>query len=285
MSVFANLANTHASWALPILNQHGKTMSIIKVKTKLDEYKHRACSSDINELSGRTNRSDITFFVNTEISKRMGFKPNEVIVDIGCGDGTLLEIAENKGASCIGILPSEEEVTRVRERFLTKADRINIEQGLASKTDLPDKVADNVVCNGVFLLLDEEDVNLALKEISRITKPNSQVYIGELCFRDETEGKNYGDSILKWLLWVLLNQGGREFLSRCKQTLRALFTTEQMLILPKNHYYCTPEEFISRAKLYGLNINEHFPHKSISSNNEIIKSDSRQDYIFIKGDG
>ncbi|RTR39288.1 class I SAM-dependent methyltransferase [Shewanella canadensis] len=256
-------------------------MSIIKVKTKLDEYRYRAKSADINELSGRTNRSDITHFVNGEIAKRMEFKQGDIVVDIGCGDGTLLEIAESEGSFGIGILPSEEEVTRVRDRFLTNSDRIKIEQGLASKTELPDEVANKVVCNGVFLL-DEEDVNLALKEISRITKPNSFVYIGELCFRDETEGKNYGDSILKWLLWVLWNQGGGEFLSRLKQTLRAIFTTEQMLILPKSHYYCTPEEFISRAKSFGLNINEHFPHKSISLNNEVIKSSSRQDYIFIK---
>lgn len=255
-------------------------MSIIKVDSRIEEYRHRARANDINELSGRTHRSDLTLFVNSEIKKHMELIEGDVLVDIGCGDGTLLYLAEKQRVSCIGILPTDEEVKRVRDRFSNSQAKVRIEKGLAPKTNLPSNIASKVVCNGVFPILNYDEVGLALKEIVRISMQGALVYIGELPFNNENEGKDYGDSILKWLLWVFKTQGFGQFTIRLKQTLKAIFSKEPLIIVPKEHYYSTPEDFIKKAKSVGLIIKETFRHKSISLNKEIIESNSRQDYLF-----
>jgi len=255
-------------------------MSIIKVKSRLDEYRYRAQSKDINELSGRPNRSDITNFVNMEIAAKMEFTREDVLVDIGCGDGTLLKLAKEHGASCIGILPTEEEVSRLRDSLSESHSDIKVEKGSASKTDLPSNVATKIVCNGVLLLLSENDAILALKEIVRLAKHNALIYIGEHPFCDEYIGKNYGDSIIAWLLWVLKNQGVRQFGIRLKQTLRAIFSKELMIITPKGNHFCSPDEFIQEARKAGLVAKDNFRHKSITLKGDIVESSSRQDYLF-----
>ena len=255
-------------------------MSIIKTDSWIEVYRNRAKSGDINELSGRTHRSDITQFVNSEIASKMEIESGDIVVDIGCGDGTLMQLLEMKGASGFGILPTSDEVERVQARFSEPGTEIRIEKGLATNTNLPSNMANKVVCNGVFNLLGANDVDLALKEIARISKNNALIYIGEVPFCNEMDGKNYGDSLIKWLFWVLKNHGINQFLIRVIQTLKAVFSKEHLIIKPKGFYYCTPDNFISKAKSYGLINKDTFRHKSISPKKETVESDSRQDYMF-----
>jgi ubiquinone/menaquinone biosynthesis C-methylase UbiE len=70
----------------------------------------------------------------------------------------------------------------------------------------------------------------ALREIARITKPSGHVFIGEVPYVNEHEGKKYGDSISLWLWWVLRNQGLAQFFTRLKQTFVALFYKEPDLV-------------------------------------------------------
>jgi len=46
-------------------------MSIIRVESRIEEYKYRARAKNINELSGRTNREDLTWFINSEIVNKI----------------------------------------------------------------------------------------------------------------------------------------------------------------------------------------------------------------------
>lgn len=250
------------------------------MSSKIEEYRYKAKSKDLNELSGRTHRSDVTLFVNCQIEKYMSFNEGDVVVDIGCGDGTLLQLIEKHIASCIGILPTEEEVERVRTRFSNSHSNIQIEKGLASSTYLPTNMATKVVCNGVLLLLKQDEIDLALEEIARISKQGALVYIGELPYLNELEGRDYDDSILKWLLWVFKNEGIGQFILRLNQTLKAIFSKEPFIISTKEHYYCSPESFITKARNFGFLLKDNFPHKTISLNKEIIESNSRQDYLF-----
>lgn len=253
-------------------------MAIIKVNSRLDEYKHRAKSNDINELSGRTNRSDVTLFVAQQIFNNLDLQPDDIFVDIGCGDGTLLEISKNIISSGTGVLPNNEEVSRVTNRF--KNSNISIIQGFSNATGLKNDNYTKIASNSVFLLLNEDIVDKTLEEIYRISKPNALVFIGELPLYNEVEGKDYGNSIIKWLIWTYKNEGIKRFFYRLKQTINAVFSKEPFLVAPKEQYFVSKDDFIKQAENFGFELVDTFRHTTITEDKKLVQSPSRQDYIF-----
>lgn len=267
-------------------------MTIVKAKSFIESYRAKARSNDINELSGRTGRSDLTRFVINEMARKLPTETNTILVDVGCGDGLFLLKSADNGLDSfrgrlIGILPTTEEVARVRNHLLlesnTKRHLISIELGLAEKINLPSNYCDILACNGVLLLLqNKKNVSAALMEFHRITKTGGTIFIGEMPETNEMAGKNYGDSITSWLYFVLKNQGFRSFLTRLKQTLLTLFSSEPFVISPKNHFYMPPVNFIALLAEHGIEVAEHYKHKEIDNEGNIFESKTRWDYIAVK---
>lgn len=256
-------------------------MSIVKVHSKIDKYRELAKSKNLHALSGRANRSDITEFISNYIYDKLNIVDGDRVVDIGCGDGTLLYKLINRDVEAIGILPTNEEVLRVQEKF-SCVDHINIKEGLTIDTKLENASVDKIVCNGVFIALSTPDeVKKSLNEISRISKRGAKIYIGELPFKNETEGKNYGNSISRWLLWVLKNQGIIAFIKRCIEVITAMFSQEPLIIADKKHFFVDEQTFIDWASTFGINI-EICERSKILVNNQSSASTSRNDYVFSK---
>ena len=82
----------------------------------------RSYAKDINEMSGRNNRPDLTKFISKRILELL---PNEKgnLVDIGCGDGSLLKLAikEKRFKNLTGVLPTLEEVSRMKIEIKEKS--------------------------------------------------------------------------------------------------------------------------------------------------------------------
>lgn len=254
-------------------------MAIVKCKSHIEVYEHKARSLESHELSGRTGRHDLTRFVCESISPHLSLCPTDIFVDIGCGDGTLLNTVAGSVFEAIGVLPTNAEVVRVRQ-LLSRAHNVQIQRGLAQSTGLPAQFADKVVCNGVFILLADHEVDAALQEIARIAKPRSVTFIGEVPILNEFEGKTYGDSIGKWLWYVLRTQGIHAFLARLRQTVGAIFSAEPFLIAPKSHFFSSPERFIERGRSLGLVMKKYFRHREVTIRGEPRESQSRYDYVF-----
>ena len=208
-------------------------MSIIRVQSVIEKYRELAKSESLHALSGRADRSDITAFISDYIYANLSINDGESLVDIGCGDGTFLSKFIDRNVNAIGILPTNEEVLRVQEKF------------------------------------------------SRIAKPGAEIYIGELAFKNEMEGKNYGNSILGWLVWVLRHQGAKAFIKRFNEVVKAVFTKEPFIIADKKHFYVRVDIFIKWAIACGLEIVKHQKSKTLI-NSQICDSDSRYDYVFRK---
>lgn len=270
-------------------------MTIIKTKDSIEAYRARAKSSDINELTGRTGRSDLTKYVVSQIIKKISIKNNFNILDVGCGDGLFLTETSKKingkfTGELIGILPTNEEVARVKDHLEKNYENnrnipIRIDIGRLGKVNLPESYCDIIVCNSVFHVGNrtQEDTEIALKEFNRIIKIGGTLFIGELPDTDENIGKDYGESILSWLFWVLKNQGIKSFFSRLKQTIPALFSKEPFVITPKQKmFYMEPSNFIRIAERYDFEILSKFKHKEIDKNGLDCLSKTRWDYIFKK---
>lgn len=144
---------------------------------------------------------------------------------------------------------------------------------------------DIVVCNGVLNLagMTMFDLKEALSEFCRITKKRGKLYIGEMPDKNELEGKNYDDSILKWLWWVLKNEGLKSFFSRVKQVFFALISNEPLIIHPKKlNVFMKPIKFIKLASKYGFKIKEYYKHRQINTKGKKFTSKSRWNYLFFK---
>ncbi|MGA8763835.1 MAG: class I SAM-dependent methyltransferase, partial [Candidatus Sulfotelmatobacter sp.] len=116
-------------------------------------------------LRGRDKR-EITLLIHERIAEEVQLHAGDDLVDVGCGDGTLLRMAARVGArSAIGLLATDEEVAVLRRSGL------EAKQGLADHLPLADECASVIVCNNVLLVVPRERVPASLSEIHRIAKP------------------------------------------------------------------------------------------------------------------
>ena len=264
-------------------------MTIFKAKNSIEEYKYRTFSKDINELSGRTGRKMLTDFVNKEIIKII----NELnlincnLIDIGCGDGSLVKMAANSKnyKNIIGISPNIEEVVLIEKNFQESKLNIKpkIKQGNTTNIPFQDQMFDITVINGVLLLLENEQKLIdSILEIKRISKANSYLFIGEMPFLNECSEHTYGDSILLWLIYVLRVEGYKEFLRRLKQVAKSLVSKEPFIIFPKRVLFYEKESFIKLLQDFGFELVFSKPHKELDNEGNKIISRSRNDYLFKK---
>jgi len=111
---------------------------MIKTNT-FEEYKARSFGKDINDMSGRNNRAYLTKYVSKRILSLLPRLQGN-LVDIGCGDGTLLRMAyeENRFQNITGVLPTLEELNRLKSdlfrRNLNK--KIILHKGEVEKINL-----------------------------------------------------------------------------------------------------------------------------------------------------
>src|SRR5450755_1474469 len=122
-------------------------MPVLRIDNYSDAYRIRAGCADPHELAARPDKKPLTEFVNRRILEALDLKPDDVLVDIGCGDASLLRMAEGRAAVRMGIVVSAEEKVRLESSFLgcrfiaSQAQQLTLESEIASK----------VVCNTTLL--------------------------------------------------------------------------------------------------------------------------------------
>jgi len=138
---------------------------------------------DLHDLALRgRDKKGFTRIIHEHIVEAVELGPDDDLVDIGCGDGTLLRMAREVGVhSALGLLATEEEVELVRRTGL------DVRQGLTHQLPLPDASASVVVCNNVLLVVPREHIPASLREIWRIAKPGARIFIGEIPYAEQRD--------------------------------------------------------------------------------------------------
>jgi len=139
---------------------------------------------DLHDLALRgRDKKQTTRLVNEHIIEVVHLRPDDDLVDIGCGDGTLLRIAHDlRVRSALGLLATEEEVSLVRRTGL------NVQVGLSDQLPLADGIASVVVCNNVLLIVPRERILTSLREISRVARPGGPAWLS----RSDRSGRGRG---------------------------------------------------------------------------------------------
>jgi SAM-dependent methyltransferase len=99
--------------------------------------------------------------------------PGETLVDIGCGSGNAALLAAERGATVIGVDPSE----RLLEVAAAAAEErdLDAEFVLGEAASMPISGAEADVVVSVFGVIFAEDPPAAAAEVARVTKPDGRV--------------------------------------------------------------------------------------------------------------
>ena len=256
-------------------------MAIIKVTDYVEAYRLRALSPDIHRMAGRDNKNALTEFVNSRILEEMELSESDVLVDIGCGDGCLLKMAEGRVSRRIGIVPTKEE----KERLEGALPGATILTGVVQKLPLESENMSKVVCNAVlFYLHSKDEVRTALREIARVAQGGARIWIGEIPDSDDyARYHQYRGSSVFGLLWHLFrNDGPRAFLGMIHRLVTSAIGREQIILNSAGLFSATPPEFLSLTEGCGLSLERYVRHRDLDSGGSVADSESRYDYIFTK---
>jgi SAM-dependent methyltransferase len=226
---------------------------------------------DLHDLAlrGRRNK-ETTRRVHERIVKEVQLGRDDDLLDIGCGDGTLLRMARKTGVhSAIGFLATDEEVELVRETG------VDVRQALTDRLPVEDKRASVVVCNNVLLIVPREEIPASLREMWRVAKPGARVFIGEIPFVPQQDPTPKFKSRRETLSYLYKKHGVRTWFGMLRRMAWWSITGSPAVIKPGTavSFYATAEEFIGMAGEAGLELVRYWQHE---------KPDDRNDYLFRK---
>jgi SAM-dependent methyltransferase len=99
--------------------------------------------------------------------------PGETVVDVGCGTGNAALLAAERGATVIGVDPSE-RLLEVASAAAEERD-LDAEFVLGDAASMPISGAEADLAVSVFGVIFAEDPSAAAAEIARVTKPTARV--------------------------------------------------------------------------------------------------------------
>jgi ubiquinone/menaquinone biosynthesis C-methylase UbiE len=232
----------------------------------IEEYRQRAREPDISHMTGRQGRPDATDFIAEAALDEI--RPTDgLLVDIGCGDGTLIRKATVllPQLRCIGILPTQEEVDRTKSAFSGASD---IRQGTVHHTGLPNGCADYIVCSGVLHIA--PPLELSLQEIRRVAKPEAKILVTEIPNIDVRPGRD------RWV-WLRIvpsnfkHHGIAAGFGAIFYLARAAGSGRWTAMTTRPRFWIEPADFVQTAKACGLEVVKQFQYRVPDSGGTIVE--------------
>lgn len=131
-----------------------------------------------DEIAGDYDNSYDGKFVRCmydEIVARVLQKNPADILDLGCGNGNVLGLLQQKSdANLCGIDLSEKMIKQARQRF---GNRVELQVGDAEKLQYREQQFDVIICNASFHHYIHPDIVIA--EIKRVLKPQGTLILGD----------------------------------------------------------------------------------------------------------
>ncbi|MFZ0536951.1 MAG: methyltransferase domain-containing protein [Candidatus Sulfotelmatobacter sp.] len=227
--------------------------------------KHASDAHDL-ALRGR-DKKEVTRLIHERIAEAVDLHPGDDLVDIGCGDGSLLRIAGRVGArSAVGLLATEEEVAVLR-RFGLEA-----RQALTDKLPLPDRSASVIVCNNVLLVVPREKIPASLEEIHRIAKPGARIFLGEIPFLQPPDPTPYFKTRRETLAYLYREHGLRTWFGMLRRMIVWALRGKPAVLRPgtATSFFATADEFIGMGQAAGLQFVRYWQHSDPNTRNNYL---------------
>ena len=225
---------------------------------------------DVHDLALRgKDKHAVTRRIQEHILQQLKLRSDDDLVDIGCGDGTLLRMAQELGVhSATGLLATEEEATIVRKLGL------EVRQGFTDQLPLADRSASVVICNNVLLVVPREKILPSLREFFRVAKRGARVYIGEIPLEPGPPPEPEFSTARETLAYIYRQHGLRAGVGMLRRILYWKLTGHPMVIRGGStiSFYAKPSDFVAMGESAGLKLVRSWPHDDWPSN--------RYNYLF-----
>jgi ubiquinone/menaquinone biosynthesis C-methylase UbiE len=217
-------------------------------------------------LRGRSKKPT-TQLVHERIVEAVQLRAGDDLVDIGCGDGTLLRMAQQAGAnSAIGLLATDEEVA------LLRCFGLATRQALTDELPLPDECASVIVCNCVLLVVPREKIPKSLAEIHRIAKPGARILLGEIPFLKPDDPTPNFTSRRETLSHLYHNLGLRAWFGMLRRMVWWQLTGQPAVLRPGTavSFYASASEFIEMTQAAGLEFTRYWQNEDPNTRNNYL---------------
>lgn len=265
-------------------------MPIYKVSSSREKYRKLAIQGDLSRLSGRDKPLETkrrALLIKDNLS-RLNVKKNSLVLDMGCGDGTLLRELSSRFGICVGAVPSEEEKNLLARAFCDW-ENILFLRGKSEEplSELPGQTADLIVCNSVLHGngFDASSVAKSLGAFSVMQEKGQVLYLGEIPVRNEFEGRDYGLSFRRYLVWCLKTGRLWRLTQNFFMYLHSSITENVYIIQGTSGFHSVPDDFIPLVESFGY---QYVSAHDSASNDLLTAGDTKKenidrvDYIFIK---
>jgi ubiquinone/menaquinone biosynthesis C-methylase UbiE len=227
---------------------------------------------DVQDLALRgKGKQVVTRRIQDKILRAVDLQPGDDLLDIGCGDGTLLRLAHERGVhTAVGLLATEEEAAVVGGLGL------EVQQGFTDKLPKADESASVVICNNVLLVVPREKILASLQEIHRVAKRRARVFIGEIPLEPGPPPEPEFATARETLAYIRRQHGLRAWLGMLRRMLYWKLTGQPMVIRGGStiSFWAQPAEFVTMAENAGLKLVRSWPHDDWPAN--------RYNYLFRK---
>jgi ubiquinone/menaquinone biosynthesis C-methylase UbiE len=217
-------------------------------------------------LRGR-DKKETTRRVHERIVEAVSLHAEDDLVDIGCGDGTLLRMAQCAGVrSATGLLATEDEVAVLQ--------RVGLEarQGLSHQLPLPSECASVVACNSVLLVVPTENIPASLREIHRIAKPGARIFLGEIPFVKPADPTPHFKTRRETLSYLYRHQGLRSWFGMLRRMFWWSLRGQPTVLRPGTaiSFYASADDFIAMAEDAGLQFVRYWQHEDPNTRNNYL---------------
>ncbi len=256
-------------------------MAVITAKDFKEVYRAKARSRDIRELSGRSDKQ-LTEFVNSEILTKLDINSRMSVLDVGCGDGSLL--SKIPAAKRFGVVPSIQEAVRLKNSYKGKP---NLHFCVSESSFLPFKGESfhTTICNGVLLILrSESEAMESIRELGRCTLPKGQIWLGEIATADElrTKRENYGSSTFRFLVFLFRKRRYKALLYWAIRLALSYMGFSDFIVQPNSHLVLKGETLVKNFTEIGMTIIWTGKHRHRDRNGQITTVESRTNYLLSK---
>ena len=130
-----------------------------------------------NQIAKEFNKTRLNCFWPELINLTKKVKDGDNILDVGCGNGRLLELFKDKKINYLGVDSSEELINLSRQKYLSKYNQFKIGD-ILELDKIKEINFDHVFCIAVFHHLPGQDLQIkALKQLKNKLNPGGAIVL------------------------------------------------------------------------------------------------------------
>ena len=114
-----------------------------------------------------------------ELIKQASIQPNQRVLDLGCGTGTLVVLLKRKypAAQIVGLDPDPKALHRAKKKVKRAGVAVQLDEGFADELPYDEGTFDRVLSSFMLHHLEEPEREKTLREVMRVLKPGGSFHL------------------------------------------------------------------------------------------------------------